>query len=79
MSKKSTFLALLGASTIAVSVLACGGSQTVPSESPATEPSEAPAEATDAGTEGTHTMPDGTEMPGHHHDEGGSEDKTDKK
>lgn len=78
MSHKSRFLALLGALTLPAIMTACGGGAPPPAESP--EPStEAPSspEASDAGTGDTHTMPDGTEMPGHHHDEGG--DKPEKK
>jgi hypothetical protein len=47
---------------------------TAPSETPAgspteptTEPSSTPAD--DTGGEGSHTMPDGGTMPGHHHSE----------
>ncbi len=81
MFHRSTFCSLLGALTLAATTSACGGqSQTPPPESPepSTAPGEAPSstEAADAGTEGTHKMPDGTEMPGHHHEEG---EKTEKK
>jgi len=81
MSHNSRFLTLLGALTLAASMTACGGGSQTPPESPepSTEPAEAPSspEAGDAGTGDTHTMPDGTEMSGHQHDEGG--DKPEKK
>jgi hypothetical protein len=52
---------------------ACGGGQ-APAESPEQAPGTSettPAEPTDAApAEGEHTMPDGTTMPGHHHEEG---------
>jgi hypothetical protein len=60
-----------------LAVSACGGSQP-PAESPEqapgegepapTEPSKEPGATGPA--EGEHTMPDGTKMPGHHHEEG---------
>jgi hypothetical protein len=61
------------------SLAACGGGQ-APAESPEVAPETSqpaaseppPADSGDAGP-GEHTMPDGTTMPGHEHDEG-SED-----
>jgi hypothetical protein len=46
-----------------------------PSETPASHAEHGTAvESADAGTQGEHTMPDGTKMPGHHHHEGAPEE-----
>jgi hypothetical protein len=58
---------------------ACGGNQS-PAESPEQTPGtteSAPEDAEPA--EGQHTMPDGTTMPGHHHEEGTSAPSPDEK
>ena len=85
MSTTSAFRYVVG-SLIATAVAACGGSQQAEPEAPSTttqEPatnlsegaspddgSSTGSESTGSEGEGTHTMPDGTTMPGHHHGEG---------
>jgi hypothetical protein len=72
-----TILSLMSTVVVLGIVAACGGGQP-PAESPEVtpEPSEAspppatePSDGSDAGAD-THTMPDGTTMPGSEHGEG---------
>jgi len=51
---------------------ACGGKDVPPAEAPEATPEASPPameEPMDGGTEGTHTMPDGSMMEGHDHHE----------
>jgi hypothetical protein len=83
ISNTSTFRFLLSLVAITASVSACGGQQQTPAEPPAetpapseetTEPSStegtepSATEGTEAGEEQEHTMPDGGNMSGHHHE-----------
>ena len=56
------------------SLLGCGGGSQEPAESPATtmEPPSNESAPPPESTEGEHTMPDGTTMPGHEPGEGTS-------
>jgi hypothetical protein len=68
--RTSVNIGILG---VSLALSGCGGSQ-APAESPEQTPAtHEPAPATPEDTEpseGQHTMPDGTTMPGHHHGEG---------
>lgn len=87
MRNNSKLHLLSGVAIIAASVSACGGqSNAPPPETPppasqsTTEPSmtePSTTEGSDPASEGEHTMPDGTTMPGHHHGDGDSPDQPD--
>jgi len=84
MRNQSTLRLFLGLVVAGASMIACGGEPKPPPETPAsppettTEPSAPPAETEGSGDESEHTMPDGTKMPGHHHEEGAPAEEPEK-